>query len=109
MKKGRLKDFFTPEELGSLLVKFAKPVGASAMVWNESGKLLFYDSITEFCKTVYAKASKLCEEDRKRRFLKAQKLKKPFIHKCFAQKLNYVIPLIVKRGERELFIGIAGG
>jgi len=109
MEKARLEDFFSPEEIGALLRKYSLPINASAMVWNETGKLVYHDFVTPYCQKIYSAAPHRCEEDRKRRFERAKKEKKPFIHRCFAQKLNYVIPLIVNQKGRELFIGIAGG
>ncbi|WP_121170220.1 PocR ligand-binding domain-containing protein [Thermovibrio guaymasensis] len=109
MEKGKLEDFFSPEEIGNLLRKFSSPINASSMVWNQSGKLVYYDFVTPYCKEIYSAAPSRCEEDRRKRFKRALKERKPFVHRCFAQKINYLIPLIVKEKEREVFIGVAGG
>jgi len=107
--KKRLIDFFKPEEVGRLLKKFAEPVNASALVWDEEGNLVYKEELSPYCRAIYERAPHLCERDRRERFEKAKKRTKPFIHKCFAQKLIYVIPLTVRGKDGEFFIGMAGG
>jgi ligand-binding sensor protein len=101
-----LERFFTPEEVGRLLQKFFAHLGGSAMVWDEKGELKFVDFVTPYCKTIYEKVPHRCEADRKERFKKALEFGHPFIHRCFAQKLNYVIPLVV---DGRYFVGVGGG
>ncbi len=69
MEKGRLEDFFSPQKIGDLLRKYSQPVNASAMVWNESGELVYYDFVTPYCQKIYSAAPNRCEEDRKKREL----------------------------------------
>jgi len=109
MKIGKLEDFISVEETGKLLQKFATPLNASSMVWDEEGNLRFVDFVTPFCEEVYSCFPEKCEADRKERFERAKREKKPFLHQCFAQKLNYVIPLIVKINNDVYFLGVAGG
>ncbi len=109
MKIENLDDFFSPEEIGRLLENFVSSLGASCMVWDESGKLRFVDFITPYCEIIYSKAPERCEADRKKRFEKAKREDRPFLHTCFAGKLHYVIPLKFTSKEEEIFIGVAGG
>jgi len=109
MKFESLEKLFDLEELKRLLQKFFSHLNASSMIWNEKGELLFVDYITPFCREIYSKIPEECEKDRKKRFNKALILKKPFLHTCFAGKLNYVIPLTYEKGKELYFLGIAGG
>ena len=109
VKIKRLKDFMSPEDVGRLLQKFFMHLGCSSMVWNEKGELEFVDFITPFCREIYSRVPEKCEEDRKKRFKKALSLKKPFLHKCFAGKLNYVIPLTYEDKNDVYFLGVGGG
>ncbi len=109
MKVDKLDKYFSPEEVGRLLENFVSHLGASSMVWDERGELQFADFVTPYCETIYSKVPHRCEEDRKIRFEKAKNRKKPFLHTCFAGKLNFVIPLKFYSGKDEFFIGVAGG
>ncbi len=109
MKVEKLEKFFAPEELGRLLQNFVSHLGASSMVWDERGELRFADFMTPFCEAIYSRVPEKCEADRKLRFEKAKKRSKPFLHTCFAGKLNFVIPLKFYSGKEEFFIGVAGG
>jgi len=79
------------------------------MVWDERGELRFCDFITPFCQAIYERVPERCEADRKKRFEKAKKADKPFLHTCFAGKLTYVIPLTYFDNGEEFFCGVAGG
>ena len=109
MKVDRLDKYLTPEEVGRLLENFVSHLGASSMVWDEKGELRFVNFVTPYCEAIYSKVPHRCEEDRKIRFEKAKNRKKPFLHTCFAGKLNFVIPLKFYSGKDEFFIGVAGG
>ena len=106
---GKLEDYMSPEDVGRLLQKFFMHLGCSSMVWNEKGELKFVDFVTPYCQEIYSRVPERCEEDRKKRFEKALRLKKPFLHRCFAGKLNYVIPLMVEDRNDVYFLGVAGG
>ncbi|WP_457755236.1 PocR ligand-binding domain-containing protein [Thermovibrio ammonificans] len=101
-----LADFFKPEEVGRHLQKFFAHIGGSSTVWDEKGELKFVDFVSPYCEVIYSKVPHRCEADRKERFEKALKIGRPFLHRCFAQKLNYVIPLVI---EEKFFIGVGGG
>ncbi len=109
MKVDRLDKYLTPEEVGRLLENFVSHLGASSMVWDEKGELRFINFVTPYCEVIYSKVPHRCEEDRRIRFEKAKKRRKPFLHTCFAGKLNFVIPLKFYSGKDEFFIGVAGG
>ena len=109
MKIERLDRYFNPEDLGRLLQNFVSHLGASSMVWDERGELRFADFMTPFCETIYSRVPERCEADRRERFEKAKKKDKPFLHTCFAGKLNYVAPLKFKKGKDEFFLGVGGG
>ncbi len=105
----KLDEVMKPESIGRLLKKFMCNANASSMVWDERGKLCYYDFITPFCQAVYSKVPEKCEADRRKRFERAKKRNKPFLHICHAGKLNYVIPLKFQEKEGEFFCGVAGG
>lgn len=109
MKIDRLEKYFKPKELGRLLQNFVSHLGASSMVWDEKGELRFVDFVTPYCEMIYSRVPERCEADRRERLEKAKKRKKPFLHTCFAGKLNFVVPLKFNSGKDEFFIGIAGG
>ena len=109
MRIDRLDKYFNPEELGRLLQNFVSHLGTSSMVWDEKGELRFVDFVTSYCELVYSRVPERCEADRRERFEKAKRRKKPFLHTCFAGKLNFVIPLKFYSGKDEFFIGVAGG
>lgn len=109
MRIDKLERYFKPEELGRLLQNFVCHLGASSMVWDERGELRFVDFVTPYCELIYSRVPERCEADRRERFEKAKERKKPFLHTCFAGKLNFVIPLKVDSKKDEFFIGVAGG
>ncbi len=109
MRIDRLDKYFNPEELGRLLQNFVSYLGASVGIFDESGNLRFVDFMPPYCEVISSRVPERCEADRRERFEKAKRRKKPFLHTCFAGKLNFVIPLKFYSGKDEFFIGVAGG
>jgi len=101
MKTGRLEEFIPVEEAGRLFQKFFMPLGASTMLWDEEGNLVFSDFM--------APKAEEYESELKEWIDRAKKEKKPFICRCYTGSLNCVIPLIYREEGEEYFLGIASG
>ncbi|RUM45053.1 MAG: hypothetical protein DSY35_01265 [Desulfurobacterium sp.] len=101
MKVGRIEDFISVEEAGRLFQKFFMPLGASTMLWDEKGNLVFSDFMAPKAEEYKTELEEWLE--------RAKREKKPFICRCEGGSLNCVIPLIYQEEGEEYFLGIASG